>query len=60
MLKIDPKGKHIHKNKQDHTQSYMYNMSVIVELHCGTWGRKERKRKYTTILLIEHQQYCNL
>jgi hypothetical protein len=38
--KTDPKDKHIHKNKHDHTNSY-------VEHDCdnGTWGRKERKRE---------------
>jgi hypothetical protein len=45
MWKIDPKDKHIHKNKYDHTQIHAYNIFVIVELHYGTLGRRERKRE---------------
>jgi hypothetical protein len=44
--KIDPKDEHIHKNKHGHIQTHIWNMSVIVELLCGTWGKKERKRKW--------------
>jgi hypothetical protein len=44
MLKIDPKDKHIHKNKHDHIQTYMQNSVVIVELHYGT-GKRDRKRE---------------
>jgi hypothetical protein len=42
--KIDPKDKHTHKNKQDHTQTQMYKMFIIVELFYGTQGKRERKR----------------
>jgi hypothetical protein len=45
MWKIDPKDKHIHKNKHDHIQTHMQNMFVIVELLYRTWGRKERKKE---------------
>jgi hypothetical protein len=44
--KIDPKDKHIHKNKHDHTQTEMLNMFVIMELLYGTWGKRERKREW--------------
>jgi hypothetical protein len=30
--RTDPKDKHIHKNKHDHTQTHMYNTYTIVEL----------------------------
>jgi hypothetical protein len=39
MWKIDPKDKHIHKNKHDHTQTQKYNMTVIAELLYGTQER---------------------
>jgi hypothetical protein len=42
---IDPKDKHIHKNRHDHTQTQMWNMCVTVELLYGTQGRRERKRE---------------
>jgi hypothetical protein len=38
MWKIDPKDKHIHKNKHDHLQTHVENMFVIVELLYVTWG----------------------
>jgi hypothetical protein len=38
---IDPKEKHIHKNKHDHVQTHMWNM-----------GKEERENGMT-----EHQQY---
>jgi hypothetical protein len=31
------------KNKHDHIETHMQNMSVIVELLYGTCGKKERK-----------------
>jgi hypothetical protein len=40
---IDPKDKHIQKNKHGHIQTCMRNMFVIVELLYRTWGRRERK-----------------
>jgi hypothetical protein len=45
MFKIDPKDKHICKNKHDHIQTHMYNIFVIVELLYGTWGKKESKKE---------------
>jgi hypothetical protein len=42
--KIDPKDKHMHKNKHDHLQTQLQNMFVTVELLYGTQGKKERKR----------------
>jgi hypothetical protein len=43
MWKAYPKDKHIHKNKQDHTQTQ--KMFIKVELLCGPRGRRERKRE---------------
>jgi hypothetical protein len=43
--KMDPKDKHIHKDRHDHTQTQMWNMCVTVELLYGTWGRRDRKRE---------------
>jgi hypothetical protein len=45
MWKMDPKDKHIHKNKHDHVKIQMQNMFVTVELLCGTRGRREKKRE---------------
>jgi hypothetical protein len=45
MWKIDPKDKQIHENKHDHMQRYIQSMFVIVELHYGAQGRRERKRE---------------
>jgi hypothetical protein len=45
MWKTEPKDKHIHKNKHDHTQTHAKNMFVTVELLYGTCGRRERKRE---------------
>jgi hypothetical protein len=45
MWKIDPKDKHMPKNKHDHIQTQMCNMFVTVELLSGTWGKRERKRE---------------
>jgi hypothetical protein len=39
--KIDPKDKHVHKNKE---YKLRWNMFVIVELLYGTQGKRERKR----------------
>jgi hypothetical protein len=36
------KDKHVHKNKNDHIQTQMYYISVIVEILYGTQGRRER------------------
>jgi hypothetical protein len=43
MWKMDPKDKHIHKNKQYHMQTLIQSVFVIVELLYGTEGRRERK-----------------
>jgi hypothetical protein len=32
MYKIDPKNKHVYKNKHDHIQTHMWNMFIVVEL----------------------------
>jgi hypothetical protein len=45
MWKIDPKDKCIHKGKHEHIHIYRKNVLAIVELHYGTWGRRERKRE---------------
>jgi hypothetical protein len=45
MWKIDPKHKHIHKNKHEHVETHMWNMFVIVGLLYGTQGRRERRRE---------------
>jgi hypothetical protein len=42
MWKIDPKDKHILKNKHDHTHIHMYNTLVAVELLHGTQGKRGR------------------
>jgi hypothetical protein len=42
---IDPKDKHINKNKHYHMQPQMQNMLVIMELLYGTQRKKERKRE---------------
>jgi hypothetical protein len=44
MQKVDPKDKHIHKNKHDHIHIYRSNTLVIVESHNRTQGKMERKR----------------
>jgi hypothetical protein len=38
------KDKHIFQNKHEHMQTQMYNMFVTVELLCGTWRKRERKK----------------
>jgi hypothetical protein len=38
--KTGPKDKHLHRNKHGHTQTHTQNMSVTVQLLCGTRGRK--------------------
>jgi hypothetical protein len=43
MWKIDPKDKHIHKNKHALIQIHMQNTSVIVEQLYGTQEKRERK-----------------
>jgi hypothetical protein len=45
MWKVDPKDYPTHKPKLDHIHIYIKNMSVIVELFYGTWGRRKRKRE---------------
>jgi hypothetical protein len=50
MWKIDPKDKHIHKNKHDHIQTHMWSMFVIVELLYGIRGRRERKESINSII----------
>jgi hypothetical protein len=47
---IEPKEKHIHKNKHDNIHIYISNMFVIVELPYGTWGRRERKRERQSVI----------
>jgi hypothetical protein len=47
MWKIDPKDKHIHKNKYNHIQTDMQNTFVIVELFYETWRRKEKQYQNT-------------
>jgi hypothetical protein len=42
---IDPKDKHIHKNKHYNIQTHMYNMFVIVELLHGTQAKRESQRE---------------
>jgi hypothetical protein len=37
--------KHVNKNKHDHIQTQMQNMSVTVELLYGTWSKREKKSK---------------
>jgi hypothetical protein len=39
------KDKHIYKNEHDHKQTQIQNMLVTVELHYGTQGKREKKRK---------------
>jgi hypothetical protein len=43
--KIDPKDKHINKNKHVHIQTQILNMIIIVELLYGTQRNRERKRE---------------
>jgi hypothetical protein len=50
--KIYLKDKCIHRNKHDHIHIYIENIFVIVEVHSGTRGRKEKR-------MVEHQQYQN-
>jgi hypothetical protein len=45
MWKIDPKDKHIPKNKHDHIQTQMLSMFLTAETLYGTQGKVQRKRK---------------
>jgi hypothetical protein len=45
MWNLNPKGKHILKNKHDNIQTYMYNRFAIVELPYVTQGRRDGKRE---------------
>jgi hypothetical protein len=64
--KIDPKDKHIHKNKHDYTQIYKQNVFVTVELLYDMLGRRERKKndrvstklKYITSVNVEDIMIC--
>jgi hypothetical protein len=64
--KIEPKDKHIQKNKQDNIHIYIQNMFVIVKPCYGTWeGRKGKENdgeskiiKYITSLQVEGIMIC--
>jgi hypothetical protein len=45
MWKIDPKDKHMYKNKHDHIHMDIQNIFLIVEPFYGTSKKKERKRE---------------
>jgi hypothetical protein len=51
MWKTDPKDKHIHKNKHNHTNSYVEHVcnSGTTLWNSGKEGKQKR--------MIEHQQY---
>jgi hypothetical protein len=55
MWKIDPKDKHILKNKHDHIQTYIQNMFVIAELLYGGKGKESDKSQQKES--DESQQY---
>jgi hypothetical protein len=55
---VDPKVKHIDKNKHVHVQTHVQNIFVIVKLLCGTQGRRERKREcYSINNIINYNIY---
>jgi hypothetical protein len=54
--KIDPKDKHVHRNKHDDIYIYMKNMFVIVELLCGT--QEEGKEKKMIVNNITMHYIC--
>jgi hypothetical protein len=43
MWKIDPKDKHIHKNKHYHIQNHLQNIFVIVELRERGKGKENNR-----------------
>jgi hypothetical protein len=50
--KVDPKDKHIHKNKHDHTQTHIYNMFVTVNysMELGERGKGKKNDRASVIL----------
>jgi hypothetical protein len=50
--------KHIHKNKHDHIQTQMYKVFVVVELHYGIQGKRERKKEWYSINNTVKHKIC--